>query len=583
MKLELQQGSRSQLLMGTLIVIVLIFIGRLFYLQVIRHDHYLALADDEQLKSLTIPAKRGLIYAMDGDSAVPIVRNQVVYTVFADPYIIKDNQAVISAVREIAGGNTQNGFEKLLEKKKSRYQIIAKKLTRTQADKLKEKNLVGIGFQAESQRVYTEGSLASQVLGFVNAEGVGNYGVEAAMDKELQGVDGRLRTVTDVRDVPLTIGTSNQNINIPAKDGENVVLSIDRNIQSYAEEALKRGLDKINAPKGSVLVMNPKNGRILAMANYPTYNPSEFGKVTDGSVFNNAIISAPYEPASVIKTFTLATGIDKGIITPSSTYYNTDKIRVADATIENAFKGITGRITMQDVLNNSLNTGTVTVAQRLGDGANINRAARDTMYDYFYNRFGLGHSTGIELANESAGLVISPKEVEGNAVRYSNMTFGQGLNVTMLQVAAGFSSVINGGTYYQPSVIEGTYDSEADTMHVHESKEVRRTISAKTSGQMRTMLAKARGSVSYMKDADKKGYTIGGKTGTAETLRNGVYVKSETVGTYLGYGGKDTPEYVIMVQVSAPNRNLEGGLHASPIFTDISNWMIDYLRIPPKG
>ncbi len=579
MKLELQQGSRSRVLMGFLIAVVVIFVLRLFYLQIIRHDYYVALADSEQRKSLIIPAKRGLIYGMDGNHPIPLVMNQGVYTVFADPQVVTDEDAVVKAIKEVAGGNARNNLKEMLQDKKSRYKIMATKLTYTQAQKLKEKKLAGIGFQEESQRVYPEGALASQVLGFVNAEGKGNYGVEAAMNDELQGQDGRLRTVTDVRDVPLTIG--DENINIPAKNGDDIVLTIDRNVQSHAEEALKNGLEKAGATNGSVIVMNPNNGHVYAMANYPSYNPAEFWQVTDASDFNNAVISAPYEPASVIKSFTMATGIDKGVITPQSTYHNTDSIKVEDITVHNAFLGLTGNITMQDVLNNSLNTGTVTIAQRLGDGANINRQARDTLYDYFYNRFGLGHTTGIELANESAGMVISPEEDEGNAVRYSNMTFGQGLNVTMVQVAAGFSSLVNGGDYYKPTIVAGVL--EGDTVKVAESNPLRRTVSGDTSNNMRAMLLDARRSVSYMKQADKPGYDIGGKTGTAETLRNGRYIKTETVGTYIGFGGAETPEYVIMVQVSAPNRNLEGGVHASPIFTDISNWMIDYLRIPPKG
>lgn len=579
MQQGLQQIDRSRIVRFVLFAIMIIFIGRLFYLQVVRHDHYVALADNEQLKSLSIPAKRGLIYALDRGNPVPLVMNQPVYTVFADPQIITDEEAVEVAVKEVAGGNARGGFENLLNKKDSRYQVLATKLSRTQADKLKEKRLVGVGFHEQTQRVYPEGRLAGQILGFVNAEGSGNYGVESSLNERLKGLDGQLRTVTDVRDVPLTIG--DQNINVPAKDGESIVLSIDRNVQSYAEEALRRGIEKANAKEGSVLVMDPNSGQVLAMANYPSYDPANYGQVEDASVFNNAVISVPYEPASVIKAFTIAAGIEEGVITPETTYNNTDSIRVDDATIFNAYRGLVGTTNMQEVLNNSLNTGTVTIAQRLGDGSKITRQSRDTLYDYFYNRFGLGHTTGIELANESAGLVISPQELEGNAVRYSNMTFGQGLNVTMLQVASGFSSVINGGVYYQPTVLAGVLEQES--LVLDEPVEVRRTVSAKTSATLRTMLERARGSVSFMRDADKRGYRIGGKTGTAETLKNGVYVKSETVGTYLGHGGGDRPEYVIMVQVSAPNRALEGGLHAGPIFTDISNWMIDYLRIPPKG
>ncbi len=577
---ELQAAGRSRALIWVLGIIVVVFVLRLFYLQVIRHDHYVALADEEQLRSLAIPAKRGMIYALDGQTPVPIVMNETVYTVFADPQTVGQTEPVVTAIREIAGGNARKGFEELLTRKESRYQVIATKLTRTQADKLKERELSGIGFHEETQRVYPEKGLAGQLLGFVNAEGVGTYGVEGALDTRLSGTDGQRLTVADVRDVPLTIG--DKNTNVPARDGDTIVLSVDRNVQSKAEEALKAGLDKAGATAGSALVMDPNTGRVLAMANYPSYEPAAFGRVMDAALFNNAIISAPYEPASVIKTFVMAAGIDKGVISPQTTYVNTDSIKVYDRTVFNAYRGMTGTRTMQEVLDNSLNTGTVTIAQRLGDGQAITRGARDTIYEYYHNRFGLGEMTGVELANESRGTLISPEEQEGNAVRYANMTFGQGMNVTMLQVAAGFSSVVNGGQYYQPTVVAGVLDGQR-RLQPQEPKVLRQTVSAETSGTMRDMLHRARQSVNYMRDGDRGGYMIGGKTGTAETLKNGVYVKSETVGTYLGFGGTDRPEYVIMVQVSAPGKNLEGGLHASPIFTDISNWMIDYLHLQPKG
>ena len=577
---ELQAAGRSRALIWVLGIIVVVFVLRLFYLQVIRHDHYVALADEEQLRSLAIPAKRGMIYALDGQTPVPIVMNETVYTVFADPQTVGQTEPVVTAIREIAGGNARKGFEELLTRKESRYQVIATKLTRTQADKLKERELSGIGFHEETQRVYPEKGLAGQLLGFVNAEGVGTYGVEGALDTRLSGTDGQRLTVADVRDVPLTIG--DKNTNVPARDGDNIVLSVDRNVQSKAEEALKAGLDKAGATAGSALVMDPNTGRVLAMANYPSYDPAAFGRVMDAALFNNAIISAPYEPASVIKTFVMAAGIDKGVISPQTTYTNTDSIKVYDRTVFNAYRGMTGTRTMQEVLDNSLNTGTVTIAQRLGDGQAITRGARDTIYEYYHNRFGLGEMTGVELANESRGTLISPEEQEGNAVRYANMTFGQGMNVTMLQVAAGFSSVVNGGQYYQPTVVAGVLDGQR-RLQPQEPKVLRQTVSAETSGTMRDMLHRARQSVNYMRDGDRGGYMIGGKTGTAETLKNGVYVKSETVGTYLGFGGTDRPEYVIMVQVSALGKNLEGGLHASPIFTDISNWMIDYLHLQPKG
>jgi len=277
----------------------------------------------------------------------------------------------------------------------------------------------------------------------------------------------------------------------------------------------------------------------------------------------------------------MATGIDKGVVRASDTFYNTDKIQVEDRTIGNATKGHTGNITFQTALTWSLNTGFVTVAQRLGDGKSITRTARDTMYEYFHDRFRLGGLTGVELANEAKGILISPDSPEGNAVRYSNMAFGQGLDATMVQVSGGFSALINGGNYYKPTIIagemvDGGYKKESTPQPVQSG-----VITQSTSDQMRDMMQTAR--ASSFGRYDKPGYSVGGKTGTSQVIKNGQYSQTETIGTYLGYGGAEVPEYVIMVSVSGDNKELQGARDALPIFTDISNWMLDYLKIQPKG
>lgn len=578
MQLAFQKGSRSRVLGGLLLIMMAIFVGRLFYLQVIMHDDYVAQAMAEQVKPLTIPAKRGLIYAMDGDTPTQLVMNQTVYTLFVDPSTVTKPDKVLETVRKVAGGNLRQNIDKLIEKKDSRYQILGTKLTRQQAEMIKKEDLNGVGFQAVSQRVYPESGLAAQTLGFVNAEGKGQYGVEEALNDRLVGHDGLLKSVTDVSGVPLTIG--NQNINKPAKNGENIVLSLDRNVQTYAEKALAKGLKDTGAKEGSVIVMDPQSGKVMAMANLPSYKPAEFTKVTDAAAFNNGTVATPYEAGSVIKTLTVATGLDKGVIKPDSTYVNTDKIKVEDREIGNATKGQTGTITMQTALNYSLNTGMVTIAQRLGDGS-INQSARNTMYEYFHDRFGLGQPTGIELLGEATGNVTKPN-VPGAAVQYATMAFGQGMNVTMTQVISAFCASINGGTYYRPTVIAGTVnDDEAFTPT---SPEVLRknVISKQTSDTLRSMVHGAR--QKFYAAKDRPGYEVGGKTGTSQTIVNGKYVDEQTIGSYLGYGASGgTPRYVIMVQVSGKDMNLEGGKHAMPIFTDLSNWMIDYLKLQPQG
>lgn len=571
-------SGRIRILAVACVAIMAIFVVRLFYLQVIDHQKYVALANQEQLKRLVIPAARGEIYAMDGQTPVKMVLNETVYTVFVDPQVVTKPKTVVETIRSIAGGNARDNLEALVAKKDSRYQIVATKVTRKQAELMKKRNLSGLGFQATSQRVYPEGQLAAQTLGFVSAEGKGQYGIEGALNKRLVGKDGLLQAVTDVSNVPLTIGKNS--INKPAQNGDNIVLTIDRNIQSYTEKALADGLARTRATNGSAIVMDPQTGKVLAMANLPTFSPAEYFKVTDAQAFNNGIVSTPYEAGSVFKTFTVATGLDKGVIEPSSTYVNTDSIRVEDRTIVNAFKGKTGTITMQDALNYSLNTGMVTIAQRLGDGSQITKSARDTIYDYYHNKFGLGSITGIQVSGEAEGRVISPDEQEGNAVRYSNMVFGQGLDITMIQVVSGFSALVNGGTYYYPTIIHGVMkDGQLVT---EAARTPRQNVVAKTtSDKLRTMTHEAR---KIFPPGDRPGYYIGGKTGTSQTIEKGQYVLDQTIGTYLGYGGTEqSTKYVIMVQVSGKNMNLEGNIHAKPIFTDISNWLLDYMKLQPKG
>lgn len=578
LKLPFQKGSRVKTLAIIVLALMACFVVRLFYLQIISHGYYVSLANNEQVKRLTIHAKRGEIYALANGVPVPLVMNQTVYTVFADPGTVTDPDKVVDVIKEVAGGNAKSDLKALVTKANSRYQIIATKVTRTQANKIKTYNLKGIGFQEESQRVYIEGSLAAQTLGFVDYNGTGQYGVEGKLDSELKGQDGLLQAVTDVNSVPLTI--SGKYINKPAQDGKNVVLTIERNIQSKVESALAQGLKDTGATRGSVVVMDPQTGKVLAMANLPTYDPSNVGNTTDISAFNNGVISTPYEPGSDIKTFTMSTGIDKGVVQPSSTYVNTDSIKVEDRTIANATLGHTGTISFQTALNWSLNTGFVTIAMRLGDGTTINRQARDIMYDYFYNKFRLGQLTGIELANEAPGIIISPDKSEGNAVRYSNMSFGQGMNVTMIQVASAFCSIVNGGNYYKPTVIAGSIDAN-DNYIKDKTQSSTQVISKSTADQVKEMTHIARST--FYSSIDKPNYYIGGKTGTSQVIKNGTYATDETVGTYLGYGGnKSSTKYVIMVQVSGDHKELQGARDAMPIFTSISNWLLDYLKVQPE-
>lgn len=557
----------------------MILVIQLFYLQVIRHDYYTAEAKDIQVQPLVIKPERGQIYARDGgEGTAPLVLNERVYTVFVDPAEVKDVSRTAEKLRPIIGGNVSGDLTQLLkdDSKKLRYRIVARGVTRAQADLISKEQLPGIGLQQTSRRIYPEGNLAAQILGFVDQDGKGQYGVEGALNERLTGKAGLLQTVTDVRRIPLTIG--NEDIERPAVNGDDIVLSIDLTTQLKAEDILKAGLEKVKATTGSILIMNPNNGQVIAMASYPTFDPATYGSVEDYTVFQNPIVSAPYENGSVVKTMVIGAGLDSGAITTNSTFRDTTGCtKVEDRSICNIPEDpILERATMQDILTYSLNTGTVYVLRQMG-GGEINKKARDTMYRYYHDQFRFGQLTGIEQDGESGGIIISPNELEGNAVRYSNMVFGQGMNQTMIQTSSAFSALINGGTFYQPHVVAGvTYDNGS---FAPKQPEVLKTnvVNPSVSTTVRDMTVQGRKLAGFAKH-DKAGYMIGGKTGSSQTIdkKTGKYTE-DTIGSYLGFGGVNKPEYVIMVRVDdskLPGNH--GSAAAAPIFNDMNSWMVDH-------
>ncbi|HEU5187299.1 MAG TPA: penicillin-binding protein 2 [Candidatus Saccharimonadales bacterium] len=574
---------RIRLITIFMCVVGAIFIVRLFYIQVVKNDYYEAEALKEHTAKFAVPASRGEIYARDGpDKIVPLVLNEPTYTVFADPRGVKDATKVADVMRRIAGGNVVAHFEEGLKNKERQYTVLARQINKQQADLIKKENLAGVGLQAAEKRVYLEGSLAAQVLGFVNGEGKGQYGIEQALNDELAGKPGQLKAVTDVNGVPISIGQ--QSVQTPAENGKSLVLSIDRTVQSYTEAALKAGLERVKATRGSVIVMNPNNGHILAMANAPTFEPAKYDTVTDYVVFQNRVVNDAYEPGSVIKPFTMAVGLNEGVIQPDTTYTNTGSTQVADATIKNVSNDVTGRTTMTQVLRFSLNTGVVHVLRLLGGSDDVNAKAKETLYKYFGERFFFGEPTGVPLG-EAAGDLIAPDDPQGGPVRYANMTFGQGLTMTMIQAASTFSAMVNGGTYYSPQLISGYRAADGTVAPKQPSIRKSDVLSAQTSEKLRQMIHDTRADSNVSRN-DKKGYFIGGKSGTAQVYdpATGKYSETNTIGSYIGFGGQQKAEYVIMVRVDdARIGEFAGSAAAAPIFGDISSWLLDYLKIQPKA
>ncbi len=579
--------KRTKLLKILLFVAVGIITVRLFFIQIVEHQKYVALAEEQQTMQYTILAERGEIYMMDGivgDRTAAVVMNEPVWTVLIDP-MLADEGRTREVVDRYAKDQKVAEWNEVFKNKNLRYFVVARNVTRDAAEKIKAENLPGVWFQEGVRRVYTEGQMASGVLGFVNADGEGQYGIEGALDEELSGKNGLMKTVKDVNNIPLTIG--DDNVRVPAEDGKDIVLTIDRNIQRRVEKALQSGMDRSQTTHASAVVMDPNTGKIWAMANLPTYDATNYAKVEDAAIFQNDPAQDAFEPASVCKTFAFSAAIDSGVMTPDSTYDNTGSTVVDGWTIQNAYQGMYGTINMQTALNFSLNTGSTQALRWLGgNGSEITQAGKDKLYYYYHDLFNFGEYTGIEVP-ESDGIVIPATNVDGTNARYANMTFGQGLNITMVQVAAAFSSVINGGEYYTPTLIEGEMVN-GELVKAPLKEPVRQTISTDTSATMRKMLW---GTRSYKRTGgvDRSGYYVGGKTGTSQAIRDGKYVLDQTLATYVGFGsagdenGADMPEYVIMVKIWEDGKRIEGEKDAAPIFDELSNYLQDYLKIKPKG
>lgn len=566
-----QAVKRVRWLYGGLILIVAMFGLRLFYLQVIDYGHYRAAALSDQLKQYEIPASRGIIRAHDGGSTLPIVLNQQLYVLYADPTFVKHADDAAAKLAPIVGGDVTKMAD-LMKTKNTRYVVLGKKLSPGQSDKIAALKIPGVGTIAQSYRTYPQGSLAAQVLGFVNDDGVGKYGVEQYLNKQLKGVPGQLKAITDAAGVPLA--ASKDNVRIAPKNGRDITLTIDLAMQQQLESILAQGVKNAKAPMGSALIMDPKTGAIKAMANMPTYDPSQYFKVDDPSVFQNAAVAHPIEVGSTMKALTTAAALDQGVINTNTTYYDPASWTVDGFKITNIEEdGGAGTRNLQQLLNLSLNTGATWELMQMG-GGQINLKARQAWYDYLSNHYLFGRETGIEQGYEATGYLPRPEDNgAGIDLTYANTAFGQAMTATPVQMAGALSAVLNGGTYYQPHLVDGS------------SKVLKHNVvSAKTSQAIIPLMQYVVENHIFSPQFDQNTYIVGGKTGTAQIAKpGGGYDDNLFNGTYMGFVGGDSPQYVIVVFIYKPTvGGYAGTAAAQPVFGSLAHMLIDNSYVTPK-
>lgn len=577
-------NNRIRFLYGMIFFIGIVFVLRLFYLQVIRYSYYEGQAQATQLKRYEIPAERGTIFAQDGGETVPLVLNELRYNIVADPQIIIDKEDTALKVADVLKVNKDDVLKSL--NNESRYEILAKKQTKDTKEQIEklmaDGDIIGVFAEHTVQRVYPNGALASQVLGFVNDEGVGNYGIEEYLQEELSGTAGRIKALTDQNGVPLL--ANGDNIQEDPIDGQDITLTIDIEMQRQVEQLLKKGLDEAISKSGSVIVVDPNTGAVKAMANYPSYDPANFAKIEDASLFTNDSVSSVLEPGSIMKILTTAAAIDSKAVTSTQTYYDPSFFKIDGATVRNVEEdGGAATRSVADVLKYSLNTGATWLLMQMG-GGELNEQARTTWNDYMTDHYQLGTVTGIEQGFEEPGYVPGPNEGYGLNIRYANTSFGQGMTATSIQMAMAVSSVVNGGTYYKPTLVAGFTNSNGEFIK-NEPKVVRKNvISAEVSSNIIDFMHQAIAGNSFLRTVLRDGYSIGGKTGTAEIANPaGGYYEDRFNGTYVGYVGGDKPDYVVFVRVNDPGiAGYAGTKAAGPVFISVTNMLIDNFSVQAK-
>jgi cell division protein FtsI (penicillin-binding protein 3) len=513
-------------------------------------------ADTQQVSQVPVPARRGTITdRKDVELAVSEPADDIAVT----PYLIKDpagaarrlapllHQPIDAVLRKVAQRHT--GFV-----------YLVRQLPASQAQRIGKLDMPGIQLIPSSRRIYPQRWMAAQLLGAVGTDGNGLSGLEYARDKTLRGKDGERRLVKDALGQPISLADVRA-----AKPGHNVTLTLDAAIQDKVEAVLQQVGQKFSPRGATALVMDPRNGAIMALANWPRVDADNLTGAPAYARLNRAIGST-YEPGSTFKAFTVAGALMDHKVTPSTPFNVPPQLQVADRTIHDAEDHGYETLTTAQILAQSSNIGADLIAAKVGR----------TRFDHWIRTFGFGKPTGIDLAGEESGIVPQLKQYSGSTM--GNLPIGQGLAVTPIQMAAAYSAIANGGILRPPHIIERQGDS---TVPIPRG---RRIIKPAVAAQLRSMLVGVLGPGGTASEASIPGYKLAGKTGTAQKPDpvHGGYSDTKFVASFVGFAPADDPRLLVAVMVDEPQGEIYGGLVAAPAFQAITSFALPYLGIPPS-
>ncbi|MGE5508265.1 MAG: penicillin-binding transpeptidase domain-containing protein [Chitinophagales bacterium] len=547
----------------------LVFItGRLFWVQVVRKEFLTAHALDQRLHPVPIDPRRGTIFDRNGEKLAVSISADAVYVVPAeiakDPRKAKEKAALVARrLHEILGVDEQEVLAKLARRSSSEW--IKKKVPTEQARAVREAELPGVGVVENPQRFYPNHILASQILGIAGIDNQGLEGVEVWYDRYLKGVPGRVEAERDARGNVIPGGMKRY---IPPHDGADLYLTIDRVVQYIAERELAKALKETGAKKGVAIVVKPKTGEILAMANLPSFDPNDF-QAYPAQNRRNTAVSDTYEPGSTFKIVTAATALEERVTTPERRFFDPGFMRVGGHDIHCWLPGGHGSQSFVEGVENSCNVVFGTLGMEIGD---------ERFYNYI-RAFGFGQPTGIDFPGEADGVVHLPGTI--STVGWVNVGFGQGITMTPLQLLMAVSAVANDGRLMRPYLIKEIKSQDGKDLRVTQPTQVRQVISPETARELRRILRSVVVNGSG-KRADVPGYRPAGKTGTAQVAEAGGYSHSKVIASFVGFAPFDDPEVAAIVALHEPTSGVTfGGVIAAPVWQAIIRDTMAHLKIPP--
>jgi cell division protein FtsI (penicillin-binding protein 3) len=534
--------------------------GKAVYYQVFLSEWLADKAISQYEKVDVFSGKRGNIY--DASNRKMAVSIDVV-SVGVHPKKIRDVRATIKALTEILHIDRRELINNLYSTKP--FIWIKRQITHKESKMLAELNLPGIVLKPEYSRFYPNKNLGAQVVGFCGLDGRGIEGVEYYYNAELQGTEDRVKVLKDA----LGRRFESEKTTVSDSNGNNLVLTIDGAIQYITEKALEEAVMGFSGKSGMAIVMNPRTGGILALAHYPSYNPNAFKEYSKSELRNRALTD-PFEPGSTMKIFSVAAAIESGICKPT-TVFNCENgaYQVGNNVVHDTHSY--GMLTVQEIVKYSSNIGAIKVGQTVG---------AELLYKNLRN-FGFGERTGIDCAGETQG-TLAPY-TKWRKIDAGTIAFGQGVSVSAIQLIAATSAIANGGILMKPHLVQAVTDANGQVIKRIEPTPVRRAISTETARTVRQMMKEVITTGGTGVNAALEGYSVCGKTGTAQKIENGAYARGKYVSSFVGFVPADHPEAVILVIVDEPQKRYYGGTVAAPAFKRIALETLGYFNISPQN